>query len=73
MRKMETVEFGLSAAELDALANGKQLQAPLSDEKRALIYLVQPAEQAESEGDGTAGDVTPDSPDEISEGVEVDE
>lgn len=69
MRTMETLELGLTAQELQALANGETLQAPLEDDQRLLLYAVATGQPEDT--DGTAD--TPESPDEIAEGAEVEQ
>jgi hypothetical protein len=67
---METHEITLTAKELQALAEGTALTAPLGDNRRLVLSVALPREEETEEAESAP---EPDGPTEISEGVEVDE
>jgi len=64
MRTMETHEITLTAQELQALAEGTALTAPLSDKRRLVLSVALPAEDNDNEDTD---------PEDIQAGVEVEE
>jgi len=64
MRTMETHEITLTAKELQALAEGTALTAPLGDNRRLVLSVALPAEDNDNEDTD---------PEDIQAGVEVEE
>jgi len=65
MRTMETHEITLTAKELQALAEGTALTAPLGDNRRLVLSVALPAEDNADDEDTD--------PEDIQAGVEVEE
>jgi len=66
MRTMETHEITLTAKELQALAEGTALTAPLGDNRRLVLNVALPAE-TDDDGDEDTD------PEDIQAGMEVEE
>jgi len=65
MRTMETHEITLTAKELQALAEGTALTAPLGDNRRLVLSVALPAESDDTDEDTD--------PEDIQAGMEVEE
>jgi len=66
MRTMETHEITLTAKELQALAEGTALTAPLGDNRRLVLSVAMPAETDDDGNEDT-------DPEDIQAGMEVEE